>query len=168
MSTIRSYIISKCARRSTRTRPRNTSYSNALADMAKRRIGSISPTTLRMFEFQLSDVFLFIFIVNMDRKHNVVELFIFGPPRARMALSRMVRQRMAGSAITFDNARVTHRLVQGDLYGDVRVRRSQLLSKSLESGFHLWSCALFRFLVLSGSFMSRQQQLPWTRREVYR
>ena len=35
-----------------------------------------------------------------------------------------------------DNARVTYRLVQGDLYGDVRANRSQLLSSSPESGFH--------------------------------
>ena len=34
-----------------------------------------------------------------------------------------------------DNARVTHRIVQGDLYGDVRAKRSQILSSSPESGF---------------------------------
>ena len=36
-----------------------------------------------------------------------------------------------------DNARVTHRLVQGDLHGDVRAEKSQLLSSSPESGLHL-------------------------------
>ena len=36
-----------------------------------------------------------------------------------------------------DNARVTHRLVQGDLYGEVRAKRSQLLASSLESWLHL-------------------------------
>ena len=36
-----------------------------------------------------------------------------------------------------DNARVTHRLVQGDLYADVRAKGSQLLSSSPESRLHL-------------------------------
>ena len=89
-----------------------------------------------MVEFQLEDVFLVTFILNMDRKPNVVELFILGPSLARMGLLRMARQRMVGSALNPDNARFTHRLVQGDLYGDVRARRSQLLSSSPESGFH--------------------------------
>ena len=53
-----------------------------------------------MVEFQLEDVFLVIFILNMDRKPNVVELFILGPSMTRMALSRMARKRMVGSAIT--------------------------------------------------------------------
>ena len=35
-----------------------------------------------------------------------------------------------------DSARVTHRLIQGDLYGDARAKRFQLLSSSLESGLH--------------------------------
>ena len=35
-----------------------------------------------------------------------------------------------------DNVRVTHRKVHGDLYGDVRAERSQLLSNSPESGLH--------------------------------
>ena len=42
-----------------------------------------------------------------------------------------------GTSDNNDNARVTLRLVQGDLYGDVRAKRSQLLSSSLESGLHL-------------------------------
>ena len=67
-----------------------------------------------------------------------------------------------------DNARVKHRPVQGDLYGELRAKRSQLLSSSPESGLHLMSCALLRFRVLSGIFASRQWQLPWTRRRVYR
>ena len=36
----------------------------------------------------------------MDRKPNVEEFFILGPSLARMALSRVARQRMVGSAIT--------------------------------------------------------------------
>ena len=58
-----------------------------------------------------------------------------------------------------DNARVTLRLVQGNLYG--QRKRSQLLSSSLESRLHLLSCALLMFcLLLSGSFASRQWRLP--------
>ena len=67
-----------------------------------------------------------------------------------------------------DNARVTHRLAQRDLYGKARAKRSQLLSSSPESGLHLQYCALLRFLFFGGSFASRQWQLPWTRRCVYR
>ena len=37
-----------------------------------------------MVEFQLEDVFVVIFILNVDRKPNVVELFILGPSMARM------------------------------------------------------------------------------------
>ena len=43
-----------------------------------------------------------------------------------------------------DNARVTHRLLQRDLYGDIRAKRSRLLSSPPESGFHSKSCALLR------------------------
>ena len=46
------------------------------------------------------DVFLVIFILNMDRRHNLVELFILGPPMARMALSWMAQQGMARSLTT--------------------------------------------------------------------
>ena len=53
-----------------------------------------------MVEFQPEVVFFVIFILNMDRKPNVVEFFILGPSMARMALSRVARQRMVGSAIT--------------------------------------------------------------------
>ena len=53
-----------------------------------------------MVEFQLEDVSLVIFILNMDRKPNVVEFFILGPSMTRMAFSRVARQRMVGSAIT--------------------------------------------------------------------
>ena len=48
----------------------------------------------------MEDVFLAIFILNMDRKPNGVEFFILGPSKARKALSRMAKQRMMGSAIT--------------------------------------------------------------------
>ena len=70
------------------------------ADKANRHIGYSSPTTFRMVEFQLEDVFIVIFILNMVRKPNVVEFLILGPSMARMALSRMARQRMARSATT--------------------------------------------------------------------
>ena len=58
------------------------------------------PPSLGVVEFQLADVFLVIFILNMDRKPNVVEFFILGPSMARLALWRVARQRMVGSAIT--------------------------------------------------------------------
>ena len=57
-------------------------------------------TTFRMVESQLEDVFLVIFILNMDKKPNMVELFILGPPMARMALLWMAKQRMAGPITT--------------------------------------------------------------------
>ena len=108
--------------------------------------------------------FLVIFILNMDRKPNVVEFFILGPSVAIMALSRSGKTKNGGISDNNDNARVTHRLVQGDLYGEVRAKRFQLLSSSPESRLHFQSCALLRFFVLSGSFACRQWQLPWTRR----
>ena len=43
---------------------------------------------------QLPDRIMYgIFILNMDRKPNMVELFIFGLSMARMALSKVARQR---------------------------------------------------------------------------
>ena len=50
----------------------------------------------RMVEFQLEDVFLVIFILNMDRKSKLVEIFILGPS--------MARQRVARSVKNLDNA----------------------------------------------------------------
>ena len=89
-----------------------------------------------MVEFQLEDVFLVIFTLNMDRKPNMVEPFILGPSMARMAL-KGGKTKNGGISDNNDNARVTHRLVQGDLYGDVRAKESQLLPSSPESGLHL-------------------------------
>ena len=99
-------------------------------------MGSRNPTTLGMVEFQLEDVFLVIFTLNMDRKPNMVEPFILGPSMARMAL-KGGKTKNGGISDDNDNARVTHRLVQGDLYGDVRAKESQLLPSSPESGLHL-------------------------------
>ena len=45
------------------------------------------PTTFRMVESQLEGVLLVIFILNMDRKPVLVELFISGSPMARMGFS---------------------------------------------------------------------------------
>ena len=61
-------------------------------------IGSRSPT-LGTVEFQLEDVFIAIFTLNMDGKPNMVELFILGPSMARMVLSTMARQRMVGKNV---------------------------------------------------------------------
>ena len=59
-----------------------------------------------MVEFQMEDVFLVVFILNMDRKPNVVEFFILGPSMARMALSRVARQSMVEPAINKDKATI--------------------------------------------------------------
>ena len=100
-----------------------------------------------MVEFQLVDVFLANSMLNMGRKPNVAELFILGPPKWRMAL-KDGKTKNGGISDNPDNARVTHRLEQRDLYGDVRAKRSQLLSSS--------DClAHFSDFVLSGSFASR-------------
>ena len=69
---------------STSSRQRSTSGTNAFANRTKYHIGSRSSTTLRMVEFQLVDVFLVIFILNMDRKPNVVDEELMGPSMARM------------------------------------------------------------------------------------
>ena len=97
---------------------------------------------------------------NIGRKPNVVEFFILGPSMARLALSSVARQRMVGSAITtttplFSNSTSIRRLVR-----KLRATRSQPLSNSPESSLHSLSCALLGFFVVSGSFASRQWQLP--------
>ena len=48
----------------------------------------------------MARVFLIVFILDMEQKLEVVEFFILSPARARLALSRVARQRMVGSAIT--------------------------------------------------------------------
>ena len=53
-----------------------------------------------MVESQLEEVFLVIFILNMDRKPNAVEFINLGPSMARMALSRVAGQAMVGSVMT--------------------------------------------------------------------
>ena len=81
---------------------------------------------------------------------------------ARMALSRVARPRSVGSAYNDDNVKVTHGLVQGDMYVDVRAKRSHLLSSSPEIRTPfvvLRTSQMFSFF-LSGSFASRQWHLP--------
>ena len=112
-------------------RQRSTSYSNAIADKTEQHIGSRSPTTFRMVEFQLEDEFLVIFVLNMDRKPNVVEFFILGQSMTRMALLKVARQRMVGSALT-----TTTPESRTDLYKETCTEKSerQFLSSSPESG----------------------------------
>ena len=62
-----------------------------------------------MVEFQLEDVFLVIFILNMDRKPNVVEFFILGSSMATIAISKGGKTKTGGISNNNDNARVTHR-----------------------------------------------------------
>ena len=83
-------------------RPDYKSSANALGSIQRERGKGVSssPTTLRIVESQLEDAFLVIFILNMDRKPNLLEIFILGPSMASMALSRVVRHRMVGSAKT--------------------------------------------------------------------
>ena len=101
-------------------------------------------TTLRMVEFQLENVFLVIFILNMDVKPNVVEFFILGQSKARMA--RMARQRMVGSAITRTTPESCTEKYKESCMETSERERSQLLSGSPESGFHSQSCARLNFL----------------------
>ena len=84
-------------------RPDYKSSANALVSLQRAQGKGVPqiPMHLRTrqtnnVEFQLEDVFLVIFILNMDRKPNV----ILGPSMARMALSRVARQRMVESTIT--------------------------------------------------------------------
>ena len=102
-------------------------YSNSLADKTKRHIGSSSPTTFRLVEFQLEDVFLVIFILNMDGGPNVIELFILGPSNDKHGTLNDGKTKNVGISDNLDNVRVTYRPVQRDLYGDVRAKWSQLL-----------------------------------------
>ena len=85
-------------------------------------------------------------------KPKVVEFFILGPS--------MARQRMVGSAITTTMPRSSKSTSIKRLVRKVRATRSQPLSNSPESSLHSLSCTLLRFFVLSGSFASRQWQLP--------
>ena len=90
-----------------------------------------------MVEFQLEDVLLVIFILNMVRKPNAVN--------GKNGPLKVGKTKNGGIRDNNNNARVTHRLVQGYLYGEVRAKRSQLLSSSPEFGLHVQSCALLRF-----------------------
>ena len=73
---------------------------------------------------------------------------------ARMGTLKDGQTKNGGISDNNDNARGTHRLVQGDLDGMVRAKRSQLLSSSHESGLHLLSlrssqifCSFWQFRV---------------------
>ena len=89
-----------------------------------------------VIEFRLADVFLILFILNMDRKPKVVEFFILGPLVARLALARVTRQRMVGSAITTTTPRSSNFSRKRRLVRQVRATRSQPLSYSHESSLH--------------------------------
>ena len=108
-------------------------------------MGPRSPTTLRMIEFQLERSIFQHLHPQHGQKVNVVEFFILGPSMARLALSRMARQRIVGPAITMTTPESRSDQPQK------RAKRPQLLSGSPESGIHLWSCALLRFFFLAVS-----------------
>ena len=130
--------------------------------------GSRSSTTLEIVEFQLEDVFLVHLHPQHGKKAQRGGLLYLGTINGKNGTLKGGKTKNGEISNNVDNARVTHTLVQGeqgDVYGDVRARRSQLLSlsSSPETGIHVQSCALRRFF-LSGSFASGQWQLPWTRR----
>ena len=80
-----------------------------------------------MVEFQLEDVFLVVFILNVDRKPNVgMSSSSWDRQWQDWHTQGWPRTKNGGISDDNDNARVTHRLVEGDLYGDVRAKRSQL------------------------------------------
>ena len=110
-----------------------------------------------MCEVQLKDTFLVIFILDMDKKPNVVEFFILGPSMARQALTRVVRQSVVGSAITTTTPESRTDWYMETCMGISERKRSQLLSRSPESGLHLSSCALLNVIVLFSIFASRQR-----------
>ena len=62
-------------------------------DKTAQHIGSHTPTTFGVVEFQLAAAFLFIFIFHMDRKLDMVELSTLGKfsTVARVATRRMAR-----------------------------------------------------------------------------
>ena len=93
-------------------------------------------------EFPLARTFLFIFILDMERKLEVVEFFILGPSMTRLALSRMARQRMVGSTITMTTPRsststCTRRLVQGRQQQDLSHCHGRLNLHLQSQGFFL-------------------------------
>ena len=79
-------------------------------------------------------------------------------------MCRLAQGNLCTTGLGKGMSEATRRMIrppQGNLCRHVRAM-SRWLSSSLESGFHSYSFAF------SGSFASRQWQLPWTRREVYR
>ena len=103
-------------------------------------------------------------ILNMDRKHKVTEFIILGPSVARMALSRVAGQRMVGPSITTTTPESRSDEPQ-ETVGERKGLNCCQVHMNPES---ICSLAHFSDFFLSGSFSSRQWQLPWTRREVYR
>ena len=96
-----------------------------------------------MVESQLEDVFLVISILNLDRKPNLVELFILGPMDGKNGTLMDGTTKNGEISNNLGNAWVTHRPAQRNLCRAM----SQLLSSSLESGFHSWPCAFLSFFL---------------------
>ena len=116
---------------------RSNSYFNALADKTKRHIGSNSQTTLRISHHLHAQH-------GQKVKHGGA--LHLGTVNDKTDTLKDDKTKYDGISDNPDNVRVTRRLVQGDWYGDVRAKKSQLLSSSSESGFHTQSCGLLRFL----------------------
>ena len=84
----------------------------------------------------------------MDRKPNMGELFVLGPSKARLALSRVARQRVVGQKVrtTTTDSR------SGWPQETVGERKNLDCCQSRpEFWFHVWSCAFLRFFFLAVS-----------------
>ena len=114
---------------------RSTSYSIENADKAKRHTGSSSPTTFRRLSFNWKTYFRHLHPQH-GRKAQRGGALHLGTINGKNGTLKDDKTKNGGISDNPDNAIVTHKLVQGDLFGDVRARRSQLLSSSPESGFH--------------------------------
>ena len=130
-----------------RPRQRCTSNSVTFEDKTAQHIGSYRPTTLGVVEFQLAAAFLVIFIFDMDRKLNVVELSTLErfSTVERVATRRMARSKVVGQMVRTDD-RFMFRQAQGNLLRASTVStvaKVDLSSNSLCSLAH--SSAMFFF-----------------------
>ena len=86
-----------------------------------------SPTTFRVVEFQLEDVFLVIFILFQHGQRAQREGALhLGTTNGKDGTLNDGKTKNVGISDNLDNAKV-YRPVQRDLYGDVRAKWSQLL-----------------------------------------
>ena len=116
-------------------------------DKTAQHIGSYCPTTLGMVEFQLTPAFPVIFIFDMDRKLNMVELSTLErfSTVERVATRRMATSTVVGQMVRKDSDRFMFRLAQENLLRAntvSTVAKVDLSSNSLCSLAHS-SCSFF-------------------------